>query len=301
MTDPADNQTVEALFKALARLPLHAVVTIEVPVPGTDRPRLYTIAADSAEVTRHDDPSPPDPTGPHATVTFQAPPWQGSLYQLTSDSPARTLTASAGMLLTSAFDGSLSNPAAPHTTSSKERDQAHARHLRGPSPRLDLLPLWNHVPQVRRRQAPLRAGPAYQLKMGALMDLRAAEQRVAQLQTAVDSIADIASDLAYTPPRLTVRDPEDAPRTEHSMTDAQMGLIRWLYHDLGARASTDLAFQSLLQKDADRQPNHPQDWHEFNLCLQLIDMVPGALESIPDLAAPTGAPSSSTGTHSGTC
>ena len=72
------------------------------------------------------------------------------------------------------------------------------------------------------------------------MDLRAAEHRVAQLQTAVDSIADITS---------------------------------------------NFAFQSLLQQEADGNPHYPQDWHEFNLCLQLIEMVPGTRDSLPDLAA----------------
>ena len=69
------------------------------------------------------------------------------------------------------------------------------------------------------------------------------------------------------------------------MNKAQMALIKWLYYDLGNRPSTTLAFQSLLHDEADRTPHYPQDWHEFNLCLQLINMVPGAGESIPDLAA----------------
>ena len=47
------------------------------------------------------------------------------------------------------------------------------------------------------------------LDRGALMDLRAAEERVRVLQELVNGISDLVADHACAKPRLTVRDPEE--------------------------------------------------------------------------------------------
>ena len=69
------------------------------------------------------------------------------------------------------------------------------------------------------------------------------------------------------------------------MNDTERKVLKWLYNDIGGRASHVMAYEFLLGDDASRRPDYPYGCHEFNRCLELIRTVPETREAVTKLAA----------------
>ena len=67
-------------------------------------------------------------------------------------------------------------------------------------------------------------------------------------------------------------------REGHPMNDTERKVLKWLYNDIGGRASHVMAYEFLLGDDASRRPDYPYGCHEFNRCLELIRTVPETRE-----------------------
>ena len=69
------------------------------------------------------------------------------------------------------------------------------------------------------------------------------------------------------------------------MNHAEREVVRWLYQELSNPSASAIAYEFLLENDAQRYPAHPQDGHDLAKCLQLMDQVPETKPAIERLAA----------------